>query len=234
MIDPLTAEAQRSAVEALPAFLERLEAVAALEGGARQTAHESLGTAAMARSREGLARRVAGVAQARNAPPEAPISVSVTGYTSLVQRGGTTPVERAIRQRFVAMARSEETVAAEYALLRSRLPGGASEAAATVLTVAVALRPYAQDRGWLPGTGANGSRAGRPIRRQGRFSTATYPRTGADICSGDWRRRSKISMRVSGIRHARSQSAVRRQSAAREGVGTARSRLANHLLPGGE
>jgi hypothetical protein len=155
VIDPLSAESQRSAVAALPEFVERLEAVAAIDEGARPATHESLGVLrAGARPGEALARRVAGVAQARNSPPEAPIGVSVTGYSSLVQRAGTAPLERAIRQRFVAMARSEETVAAEYALLRSRLPGGASEAAATVLTVAVALRPYAQDRGWLPGDAA--------------------------------------------------------------------------------
>jgi hypothetical protein len=154
VIDPLTAASQRTAVEALPALLDRVEALASADESAGPRAYLSPGGRDVPpHPGEGLARRVAAVAQARSAPPEAPISVSVTGYAPMV-REASTPLEHAIRERFVVMARSEEMVAAEYALLRSRLPSGVSEAAAAVLTVAVALRPYAQDRGWVPNDAA--------------------------------------------------------------------------------
>ncbi|HSA56130.1 MAG TPA: hypothetical protein VLE53_10515, partial [Gemmatimonadaceae bacterium] len=163
VIVPLSPRAERAAVERLPALIARLEERA---GGESARAHrpaengDSLDSPVVSWpvhvSRPlgtGLAQRVAQIAAVRDLPPQAPVTVTLTGYAPLIRRGST-PHERAWRARFAANARNEETLAAEYAFLRSRLPESLSAASVAVLTAGVALRPYAQEKAWLPGDDA--------------------------------------------------------------------------------
>jgi hypothetical protein len=161
VIVPLPPRAERTAVERLPSLVARLEALA-------PSPHEPAGsdspdstTAREARDARftpvmgpALAQRVADVAEARDLPPQAPVTVTLTGYAPLIRRGGTPGPERGWRSRFLSRVRNEETIAAEYALLRARLPEGTAVASLAVLTAGVALRPYAQERAWLHGEDA--------------------------------------------------------------------------------
>jgi hypothetical protein len=76
--------------------------------------------------------------------------IAVRGYSGLI-RNGDGSLERLWRQRFVERVSNEETLAAEYALLTARSKSAIPEADAAILTAAVALRPFAQERPWLPG-----------------------------------------------------------------------------------
>ena len=153
VIAPLPARVERLAVEQLPAALTRIESLAGAESpdGATSTDATARVPGVDGRPGLGLARRMAGVAEMRNTPPQAPVSVIVAGYASLIRRLPSHSGELAARQRFVTRSRNEEQLAAEYSLLRH---GGSAEvpaAALTVLSSAVALRPYAQERVWQRG-----------------------------------------------------------------------------------
>ena len=77
--------------------------------------------------------------------------VTVAGYGTVMATDSRTRQEREIVRRFASQARNEEGLAGEFALLRARAGRATPEAAMTVLTAGVALRPYAQERAWLPG-----------------------------------------------------------------------------------
>ena len=155
-ITPLPSRSERVAAEAVPGLLARLEELGRSgEGSSWVSEPRSDGRAEMPGHHatlvsEGVARRMVAVAAGRRGPPQPPVSVVVAGYTPLMRRAGRDAYERSIRSRFAESARNEETLAAEFMLLRRRLPDGAPEASAAVLTAAVALRPFAQERAWLP------------------------------------------------------------------------------------
>lgn len=144
VILPLSAREERDAIERLP------QLVTLVEGIARGEAGSGAGEAPIRRGvGESLAHRMAVEAARRDAPPQAPVSVAVAVYSSLmnVPSGGVTSLAR---RRFIERATSEERLAAEFAMLRSRgQPPPAAGAA--VLTAAVALRPFAQETIWMPG-----------------------------------------------------------------------------------
>ncbi|MFN8581239.1 MAG: hypothetical protein U0163_09725 [Gemmatimonadaceae bacterium] len=142
----LSGSAEAQAVQDLPAVVARLAAITALPPDSDSVA----GYAPILR--DGLARRMAGLAQLRSSPPEAPIALTVSGYGSLAV--GHARLMAPVVQRFVDRAQNEETLAGEFALLRARLDTPPSEAAMAVLTAGVALRPYGQERAWLPGESA--------------------------------------------------------------------------------
>ncbi|MBW3553596.1 MAG: hypothetical protein KY466_08800 [Gemmatimonadetes bacterium] len=87
--------------------------------------------------------------RAYDAPPQTPVRVAVQAH-----RGSgavpTDPWGRQARERFFDGAVNEERLAAEYAVLehRSSLDAGPRLA---VLSAAVGLRGYAQERPWFPG-----------------------------------------------------------------------------------
>jgi hypothetical protein len=89
-------------------------------------------------------------ASLRDAPPQAPVTIAVAGYAALLG-GRSAAVDPAARRRFVRWSLNEETLAAEYALLSARPSADVAAAGLAVLTAAVALRPYAQERAWLRG-----------------------------------------------------------------------------------
>lgn len=142
----LTAKDEGVAVADLPAVVARIAQIAALAGDSSSD-HAPHPTA------DGLARRMAGLAELRAGPPEAPIAVTVSGYGAVISAAGHASGQGEVSDRFVGRARNEESLAAEYALLRARLGAPTPEAAMAVLTAGVALRPYAQERAWLPGEG---------------------------------------------------------------------------------
>lgn len=158
VIVPLSQREERSAVEALPSVVARLESLSAEDLPPTADADVSVAVAgtrevsvASSRPGEALALHMVRVAQSRDGPPQAPVSVSVVGYAPLIERLGTPLWERAWRARFVSGARNEETLAAEYALLLARSRHRIGEASVAVLTAGAALRTYAQEHAWLAG-----------------------------------------------------------------------------------
>lgn len=158
VIVPLTARAERAAVALFPRVVAQLEEMAnpalALATGPDSSRPAPVERGLAGPIGEGLARRMALIAEQRDAPPLAAVAVSVAGYAPLIRRDDSHPVDRLWRDRFAARARNEESLAAEYALLRARASVPVASAAAAALTAAVALRPYAQERAWLYGDDA--------------------------------------------------------------------------------
>lgn len=96
------------------------------------------------------ARRLADLASVRGAPPQAPIVIAVQTYLSrLVPTAMSGRPELAARARFATRVRSEEALAAEYALVASDTADPTP--ALVTLSAAVALRTYAQEDVWFPG-----------------------------------------------------------------------------------
>lgn len=100
-----------------------------------------------------IGERLAGLARAAAMPPETPIVVSLwRARASLLDAPNLTPELRAARSRFAWHARAEESLAAEHAVVVQRAPGIA--VARATLDAATALRAYAQEVPWVPGTPA--------------------------------------------------------------------------------
>ena len=116
--------------------------------------------------------RMAWIADMRDQPPLAPVMIAVRSYSGMIRIGDGT-LDRLWRSRFVERVSNEETLAAEYALLAARSRTPVPEADAAILTAAVGLRPFAQERAWLPG-----DYAPTPRDLQSRFGIAvTYDAT---------------------------------------------------------
>ena len=140
LVEPATEAQEREASGMLPRLITALDSIVV---PAPRTRREHDLDAAMATA----ASLAAG---ARQAPPQAPVVVTMGGFATFITSGGLTPASRAARSEFTARARNEELLVAEYARLKSREPY-AAEAALGVVTAAVALRPYAQEAPWFPG-----------------------------------------------------------------------------------
>ncbi len=139
LVDPMTPRQEREASAMLPDLVRALDA---LESPALRTSREQ--TLAVR-----LAVPAADFAQRRQSPPQAPIVVTMGGFSHYVVAGGK-GLYRQARTDFVQRSRSEETLVAEYTRLRA-LDRSAVEPGLAVLTAAVAMRPYAQEKPWLPG-----------------------------------------------------------------------------------
>jgi len=97
------------------------------------------------------ARQLAALIAAANPPPQAAVTVPVADHRARIL--GVPALDdraRRARDRFLERAVSEEAFAAEYALLLAD-PAVESTAAGVALSVAVALRAYAQEPVWFPG-----------------------------------------------------------------------------------
>lgn len=141
---PLAARWERVAVQWVPTLVSQLERMAAEppEQARVDTTH--------VRMTAGSARRAADFVAARRAPPQPPVVVAVSGYSRLIENaasGGSTVQ----RRRFLSQARNEESLVAEYLLLRATEREPIPEVALAVLTAAVGMRPYAQESAWFPG-----------------------------------------------------------------------------------
>ena len=168
VIVPLTARAEHDAVESLPALVARIESVTDSAGTFTESARTLYGMNVERNRGDALPNRMATLAAARDLPPLAAVMVAVRGYSGFLRSNWDR--DRLARLRFTDRISNEETLAAEFALLTARATGAVPEADATILTAAVALRPFAQERAWLPGEPA-------PTNRdlQARFGVAvTY------------------------------------------------------------
>jgi hypothetical protein len=148
VIVPLTARQERDAVAALPALVARIADVSQSVALATSGSNDS-SLAALTRRGDGLPSRMATLAAQRDQPPLAPVMVAIRSYSGLLRNADG--AARISRMRFADRASNEETLAAEYALLSARSAQDVPEADAAVLTAAVAMRPFAQERAWLPG-----------------------------------------------------------------------------------
>jgi hypothetical protein len=149
VIVPLSARAERDAIESLPALVVRIENVADSANPFAETARTLHGKIIERSRGDALPSRMAAIAAARDMPPLAAIMVAVRGYSGPLRSAWDS--DRYSRIRFVERVSNEETLASEYALLTARTAEPMPEADAAILTAAVALRPFAQERAWLPG-----------------------------------------------------------------------------------
>ncbi len=149
---PLAADAEREALELVPHVTDAIRSTAetlvllAADSGVIEPDEPQRDRIA------GLtARRLTEFAAAAELPPQAPVVVSVSAHRSrLMERRELEPATRRARNRFVDRAVNEETLAAEYALLR-QAGGGATAPALAALAAAVSLRAYSQEEIWWPG-----------------------------------------------------------------------------------
>jgi hypothetical protein len=149
---PLPVRLERLAVEALPRIVAALEQLEA-QPPVRFPPPSATPAVPVAQ-----ALRVAAVAASRRAPPQSPVVVAVAGYSQLLLSGAATQAELSARRRFIEQARNEESLVAEYSLLRALSRRPVPDAALALLTAAVGLRPYAQEPVWLPGIGSFAAR----------------------------------------------------------------------------
>jgi len=138
-------EMERAAGEQAEQFVEVVRSIAA------GTAPETVAPRSASPLTPAAARQLARLSRTMNPPPQAPVTVSIAAGRSLLlgdSSGEAVALES--RKRFTQNAVSEESFVAEYTLLRSVEPEQ-SAAAHVSLTVAVALRAYAQEPVWFPG-----------------------------------------------------------------------------------
>ena len=150
VIVPLSAKAERAAIASLPELVTLIERVAESDAPFMESARSVYGRSIVRERGTGLPSRMTTVAAERDQPPLAPIMIAVRGYSGLL-RGADRIADRVARTRFVNYSSNEETVAAEYALLAARSGADVPEADAVILTATVALRPFAQEKAWIPG-----------------------------------------------------------------------------------
>lgn len=100
------------------------------------------------------AERLAELASELQAPPQTPIIVGVSVHRrELLEPPRLSAAESEARGRFVERSRTEESLAAEYALLAHARANRDPAAQLATLWAAVALRAYGQEEVWFPGFG---------------------------------------------------------------------------------
>jgi hypothetical protein len=97
-----------------------------------------------------VAGMLAAEAEFYDYPPQTPVVVALGAFRGSGGAGGAGGAVTSARDRFFANSINEERLAAEYAVLYH---SGATDAASrlSVLSAAVSLRAYAQERPWFPG-----------------------------------------------------------------------------------
>jgi hypothetical protein len=151
LMEPLTANAERDALEGVPALVRQIDSLAAEERRLAADSSYSM-PATPARVSESAARRLAWVVSTRAAPPQAPVAVAVTSTVRPARQTG--PVDHSVREglmRFAQRAVNDETLAAEYALFNTRDTSQTTSPSLAVLWAAVSMRAYGQERVWFPG-----------------------------------------------------------------------------------
>lgn len=140
LVDPATPAQERSASQLLPGLVAALERI---DRPVPATSRDRTITLASAQAASLEAER-------RNMPPQAPVVVTLGGFTGYVGGAAGSGAARAARTQFLTRARNEERLAAEYVKLVGEKAAG-TEVSLALLTSAVAMRPYAQERPWFPG-----------------------------------------------------------------------------------
>lgn len=139
LVEPPSERQERAAAALFPRLVSRVQS---LDSGEVRTRRERTLTTRLAVSAADFAARRVG-------PPQAPVVVTVGGFSQYVVESST-GLYRQARRVFVSRSRTEETLVAEYSRLRALEPA-VGEASLAVLTAAVAMRPYAHERPWFPG-----------------------------------------------------------------------------------
>ena len=153
VMDALHPDVERRALANVARVVRELDAIGARERAASSdSAHD--GRVHVTRLSGEAARRLAGVAAFRAAPPQAPVTVAVTSTVRparAASAGGDRQPASLALARFVERAVNEEALAAEYALFEARDTTDAAHPSLAVLWAAVSLRAYGQERVWFPG-----------------------------------------------------------------------------------
>ncbi|HUG40537.1 MAG TPA: hypothetical protein VMM12_08635 [Longimicrobiales bacterium] len=140
-------DVEREAIDLAPRLAEAVREIASRprRGPVAQAALPQSGTILPLPAAQLLAWQ----AESYDAPPQTPVRVAMEAH----RNSGSVPPEmvgEAARARFFAAAVNEERLAAEYALLHHRSTVDLGPRLA-VLSAAVGLRGYAQERPWFPG-----------------------------------------------------------------------------------
>ena len=136
-------------IDAVPALVERLRGFD--RPGGDEPAHQQTDEHLRPVLGAGVAARLARVTRRQDAPPQSPVIVPLRMAGATVRGKAEEDGYRA-RARFLRYARTEESLAAEHALAVAGERTHAGLALGT-LRVLAALRPYAQEAVWLPGSG---------------------------------------------------------------------------------
>jgi hypothetical protein len=150
VLDEIDANAERTVMEAAVRLAAKLESA----GDPQRSA--SIGFNATRDAEgigEGAARRLAGLAQVRSAPPQAAVTVAVNGYRAVIDGYTGDRSARSAALWFGEHARNEESLAAAYALFAARDTTRANGVPLATLWAAVSLRTLAQEPIWMPGDG---------------------------------------------------------------------------------
>ncbi|MDQ6887022.1 MAG: hypothetical protein M3068_06965 [Gemmatimonadota bacterium] len=148
LLEPLAVDVEQEALDLASAVLAELRA---LVGSPQASAHP----APLSRSliEPPAAERLAELIGLRRSPPQAPIVITLAQMRRRLMYSAPDRAARMGRWRFLSRASNEESFAAEYAMLsgsrRAIADGALSQIA---IAAAVALRPYAQESPWLPGS----------------------------------------------------------------------------------
>lgn len=140
LVDPNTAQQDRLATGMLPSLMERIDSTSAR---APRTRREQPVAASL------VVAAAAAVAR-RDAPPQAPVVVTLNGFSGFLLGNRAATSQRAARAAFLAQSRTEEALVAEYTRLRLT-DSLTSDVSLGALAAAVALRAYAQESPWFPG-----------------------------------------------------------------------------------
>ena len=164
LMGTLDRDARLAALRLVPRLLEDIEHLGESEDRGEDTRGEILS--------ERSAIALASVADRADAPPEAPVVVTLAGLGGrLLGSAMLDSGMRAAREQFVSRSRTEESLAAQHALVLWRAPGVRVERA--TLMAAVALRAYAQATPWFPGDGGPTDR--ELVQRYGLASVSFDP-----------------------------------------------------------
>lgn len=151
-LEPLGAESEREAIEFGLKLSRAVRALGPrLTGGPRLTRAVTPGTGSLLGA--GAARALASAASTLGAPPRTPVVMAVDAQRLEARAPWLMDDEREAWQRFVERARGEESLVAEYAILLGAVEDAAVSAGEAVLSAAVGMRTYAQERVWFPGFG---------------------------------------------------------------------------------
>jgi len=153
ILAPLPLAAEREALELAPRLAQAIR-----EAGPRVAATNATPRASdMPLLGPDAAHRLVEVADSLDMPPQAPIVVALGIHERELLAQARDGAERAARERFARRATNEERLAAEHALLAAGGTAGGTVARA-VLSAAVGMRPFAQERVWFPGFGGPSTR----------------------------------------------------------------------------
>jgi hypothetical protein len=143
LVDPPTAREERAIGELVPRLVASLDSIATtppLQASLRRDRALPSALAAISST----------AAERRQAPPQAPVVVTLGGFVPYITNSGRTVQARLARASFLSRARTEEALVASFAVLRGA-DAQVTDASLGMLAVAVAMRAYGQERTWFPG-----------------------------------------------------------------------------------